>query len=223
MCGGPVRLEDYYSTGGAPRMCASCELHTWMMQEEAAWAGKMANAWRFNQRPPAEAEAMQVLQHFRDYEQSLTKRRADGTPLPCTFLTLPEGVPSLAARKSELMVQWRASQTPTAAVATFEEASKKGLPCHHCGSTFASQNWAWHMRQPPGKHGHGRCADDKLCTLHRAYVVAARAARAAASGQPYPQCPCADRVVGFAPCSKGRFSGRLSAIVGSAPSLHYDY
>ena len=38
---------------------------------------------------------------------------------------------------------------------------------------------------PAGKYGHGRCEDDKLCTLHRAYAVAARAARAAVeTGKP---------------------------------------
>ena len=59
MCGGPVRLEDYYSTGGAPRMCALCELRTSMMQEEAAWALAHLSSTSCNATPMLYAGAVE--------------------------------------------------------------------------------------------------------------------------------------------------------------------
>ena len=101
--------------------------------------------------------------------------------LPPIFLILPDGVPTLKARKARLMTQWRASQTADGAATAFDQACKTGLPCHRCNATDAAKTWAWQLKRPAGSvySGSCECEDEKLCAMHRAYTVAARAAHVA--------------------------------------------
>ena len=112
-------------------------------------------------------------------------------------------------------------QAQAGAASAFAAASKASLPCHFCDTMEATKNWAWHEKRPEGSIYSGRCKDDKLCRMHRAYTIAARAAEAVSSNTDYPHCPCIGRVRGYAPCNRWRLS-ETSVLGGSPQSDPWD-